>query len=124
MYKIPSLILLLLVSSGCFAQVIGKADKKTKEFTIAANQKIDYTVYGYQFANATTPKFICFSTNQDVVRANSNDKLGAYFDTFRMPPGDKIVYMGLAGTFIKLNYISGGGAKTVFYLPKANFTIK
>jgi hypothetical protein len=124
MYKIPSIILLLLISSVSFAQVIGKADKKTKEFTIAANQKIDYTVYGYQFANATTPKFICFSTSQDVVRANSSDKLGAYFDTYRMPPGDKIVFMGLAGAFIKLNYISGGGVKTTFYLPKTNFTIR
>ena len=124
MHKIPSFILLMLISSGCSAQVIGRVDKKSKEFVIAANQKVDYTVYGYQLPNATTPKLICFSTNQDVVRANSTDKLGAYFDTYRMPPGDKITYMGLAGTFIKLNYISGGGSKTVFYLPKANFTIR
>lgn len=124
MNKIFPFIVLLLISSGCFAQVIGKIDKKTKEFTIPANQKLDYSVYGYQYANATTPKVICFSTNQDVVRANNSDKLGAYFDTYRMPPGDKIVFLGLAGTFVKLNYISGGGGKMIFYLPKANFTIR
>jgi hypothetical protein len=116
-------ILLLLISSGCFAQV-GTVDRKTKEFTIAANQKVDFTLYGYQFANATTQKLICFSSNQDVVRANSNDKLGSYFDTYSMPPGDKIIYLGVAGAFGKMNYISGNGVKMIFYLPKTSYAIK
>src|SRR5580658_2906524 len=124
MNKVLAFVSLLLISSGCFAQVIGRVDRKTKEFTIAANQKVDYMVFGYQFANATTQKLICFASNQDVVRANVNDKLGSYFDTYRMPPGDKILYLGLAGTFGKMSYISGGGQKTIFYLPKASFVIR
>jgi hypothetical protein len=124
MNKILASVTLLLISSGCFAQVVGRVDKKTKEFSIAANQKVDYMVFGYRFANATTEKMICFASNQDVVRANSNDKLGSYFDTDRMPPGDKIVYLGVAGTFGKMNYISGSGQKTLFYLPKTSYAIK
>jgi hypothetical protein len=124
MNKMLAFVVLLLISSGCFAQVIGTVDRKTKEFTIAANQKVDFTVYGYQFANATTQKLICFASNQDVVRANGNDKLGAYFDTFSMPPGDKIIYLGVAGTFGKMSFISGGGVKTIFYLLKTSYVIK
>ena len=124
MNKILASVTLLLISSGCFAQVVGKVDKKTKEFSIAANQKVDYMVFGYRFANATTQKMICFASNQDVVRANINDKLGSFFDTDRMPPGDKIVYLGVAGTFGKMNYISGSGQKTLFYLPKTSYVIK
>jgi hypothetical protein len=124
MNKILSSVTLLLISSGCFAQVVGRVDKKTKEFSIAANQKVDYMVFGYRFANATTQKMICFASNQDVVRANTNDKLGSFFDTDRMPPGDKIVYLGIAGTFGKMNYISGSGQKTLFYLPKTSYVIK
>lgn len=118
------LIAFLLFATGSFAQVIGRVDRKTKEFTIAANQKVDYIVYGYQFANATTQRLICFASNQDVVRANVNDKLGAYFDTFSMPAGDKIMYLGVAGTFGKMSFMTGGGAKITFYLPRSSFTIK
>jgi hypothetical protein len=124
MNKILASVTLLLISSGCFAQVVGRVDKKTKEFSIAANQKVDYMVFGYRFANATTQKMICFASNQDVVRANVNDKLGSFFDTDRMPPGDKIVYLGIAGTFGKMSYISGSGQKTLFYLPKTSYVIK
>jgi hypothetical protein len=124
MNKILAFVAVSLLSSGCFAQIVGKVDRKTKEFTIAANQKVDYMVYGYQFANATTQKLICFASNQDVVRANVNDKLGSYFDTYRLPPGDKIVYLGVAGAFGKMSYVSGGGQKTLFYLPKTNFAIR
>jgi hypothetical protein len=124
MNKILAFIALLLISSQCFSQIVGRVDRKTKEFTIAANQKLDYVVFGYQFANASTQKLICFATNQDVVRANSNEKLGSYFDTYRMPPGDKIIFLGIAGTFGKMSYISGSGVKTIFYLPKVNYAIK
>jgi hypothetical protein len=124
MNKMLAFVALLLISSGCFSQVVGRVDRKTKEFTIATNQKVDYMVFGYQFANAATQKVICFASNQDVVRANGNDKLGSYFDTYRMPPGDKIIYLGMAGTFGKMSYISGSGQKTTFYLPKMSYVIR
>jgi hypothetical protein len=116
--------LLLLISSGCFAQAIGKVDKKTKEFSIAPGQKVDYTVFGFQFANATTQKFICFSSDQNIVRANNTLPLGSYFDTDRLPPGAGIMYLGTAGTFGRMRFTTGGGKVTVFYLPKANYVIK
>jgi hypothetical protein len=124
MNKMLAFVALLLISSGCFSQVVGRVDRKTKEFTIATNQKVDYMVFGYQFANAATQKVICFASNQDVVRANGNDKLGSYFDTYRMPPGDKIIYLGMAGTFGKMSYISGSGQKTTFYLSKMSYVIR
>jgi hypothetical protein len=116
--------LLLLISSGCSAQVVGRVDKKTKEFSIASDLKVDYMVFGFQIANATTQKLICFASNDNVVRANSALPLGSYFDTDRLPPGAKIMYLGMAGSFGKMSFIAGGGKTTVFYLPKASYMIK
>ena len=116
--------LLLLISSGCFAQVVGKVDKKTKEFSIASGQKVDYMVFGFQFANATTQKLICFASNENTERANKALPLGSYFDTERLPSGSRIMYLGMAGPFGKMSFISGSGKATVFYLPKTNYVIK
>jgi hypothetical protein len=124
MNKILTFGILMLISSGCFAQVVGRVDIKTKEFSIAPGQKVDYMVFGFQFANATTQKLICFASNDNVARANSALPLGAYFDTDRLPPGSKIVYLGMAGPFGKMKFIAGGGKVTVFYLPKASYVIK
>jgi hypothetical protein len=115
---------LLLISSSCFAQVVGRVDKKTKEFSIASGQKVDYTVFGFQFANATTQKLICFASNENVERANNTLPLGSYFDTERLPPGARIMYLGMAGSFGRMSFITGGGKAVVFYLPKANYVIK
>jgi hypothetical protein len=115
---------LLLLSSGCFAQVAGRVDKKTKEFSIASGQKVDYLVFGFRFANATTQKLICFASNENVQRANSSLPLGSYFDTEKLPPGTRITYLGMAGSFGKMSFIAGDGKPTVFYLPKASYVIK
>jgi hypothetical protein len=123
MNKMLAFGFLLLMSSGCFAQVVGRVDKKTKEFSIASGQKADYMVFGFQIANATTQKMICFASNDNVVRANSALPLGSYFDTDRLPPGAKIMYLGMAGSFGKMSFIAGGGKVTVFYLPKASYEI-
>ena len=125
MNKILASILLLLVTSGAIGQVIGRVDKKTKEFSVAADQKMDYRVFGYQYANNTTDKMICFSSHITDVRDNYNRcPLGSYFDTDKMRVGDKIIYLGVAGSFAKMNFISGSGKKTIFYLPKNSFVIK
>ena len=114
MNKMLAFGLLLLISSSCFAQVIGRVDKKTKEFSIASGQKVDYIVFGFQFANATTQKLICFASNDNVEKANSALPLGAYFDTERLPPGAKITYLGMAGSFGKMSFIAGGGRRRNF----------
>jgi hypothetical protein len=124
MNKMLAIMLLLTVSSGCFAQAVGKVDRKTKEFTIQANQTVNFMVFGYRFANATTDKYICFASDQNVVRANVNLPLGSYFDTDRLPNGAKITYLGMAGTFGKMSFLTGGGKTIIFYLPKSSYVIK
>ncbi|HEV3411937.1 MAG TPA: hypothetical protein VG101_05630 [Puia sp.] len=124
MNKMLAISLLLLLSSGCFAQVVGTVDRKTKEFSIAAGQKIDYMVFGYRFANATTEKLICFASNENVERANQNLPLGSYFDTDRLRPGDRIMFLGVAGKFGKMNFLTGGGKSIIFYLPRSSYAIK
>jgi hypothetical protein len=123
MNKILSIILFLLVASGAIGQVIGRVDKKTKEFLVPADLTVEYTVFGYEFANNTTRKMICFSSNVNTVRGGTCP-LGSYFDTYKLKPGDKIFYLGPVGLFAKMNFVSGAGKKTLFYLPKSSFAIK
>jgi len=126
MNKALTLSLLLFISSGAIAQVIGKVDKKTKEFSIAPDQKVEYSIIGYQFPNPSTKHLICFSSNENMVREESGKcMLGAYFDTDRMKVGDKIIFMGNYGkVYYKMNYVSGAGNKMIFYLPKTGIIIK
>jgi hypothetical protein len=125
MKKTIFLLLVLVICSAAMSQAVGHIDKKTKEFYIPAGQKTEYRIFGYQFANTSTQKMICFSTNNSDVRANMNNcSLGAYFDTNSLREGDKIVYLGPTGTFGKMNFISGSGKKTVFYLLKSAYSFK
>jgi len=126
MNKALTLSLLLFISSGAIAQVIGKVDKKTKEFSIAPDQKVEYSIIGYQFPNPSTKHLICFSSNENMVREESGKcMLGAYFDTDRMKVGDKIIFMGNYGkVYYKMSYVSGAGNKMIFYLPKTGIIIK
>lgn len=130
MYKTLLFISLLLTVIDNSAQtkvsapVIGRVDKRTKGFFIPTDQPGSYLIFGYQFANAGTKKMICFSNSADILRANYQCPLGAYFDTGKMGPGDAILFLGFAGPFGKMVYISGDGKKVIFYLPKNTFTIK
>jgi hypothetical protein len=125
MNKILLFVLFLPIASGAIGQVIGRVDKKTKEFYVASNPKADYRVFGYQYANNTTQRMICFSSHVADVKDNYNRcPLGSYFDTGQMKAGDKIVYLAGIGSFGKMSFISGSGKKTIFYLPKSSFTIK
>ena len=125
MNKILSLFLFLLSSSFAIGQNTGHVDKKTKEFFITSTPKAEYKIFGYQFPNITTKKMICFSTFSYDVRDNLNKcTLGSYFDTSFMKEGDRIIYLGMVGSFGKMNFITGSGKKTLIYIPKANFIIK
>ncbi|HMH24691.1 MAG TPA: hypothetical protein VK563_23105 [Puia sp.] len=123
MNKILSLILFLLLASSAIGQAIGNVDKKTKEFSVPSELKFEYTVFGYEFANNTTRKMICFSSNVNSVRG-STCPLGAYFDTDKMKSGDKILYLAPAGPFARMSFVAAGGKKTLFYLPKSSLKIK
>jgi hypothetical protein len=123
MNKILAFILLLsFLSFVTKAQVIARVDIKTKEFTIEPDQKIEYTVFGYEFASATTRKMICFSSSINIVRG-STCPLGAYFDTDKLKPGDKVLYVSPVGLFARMTLVSGE-KKTLFYLPKSCFAMK
>jgi hypothetical protein len=123
MIKILSIMLLLaVVFSGATGQAIGRVDKKTKEFSIAPDQKVEYTVFGYEFANTTTRKMICFSSSVNMVRG-STCPLGGYFDTDKLKPGDKILYVGPVGPFARMSFVSAD-KKTLFYLPNSCFVMK
>ena len=126
MNKALTLSLLLFISSGAIAQVIGKVDKKTKEFSIAPDQKTSYSIIGYQLPNTSTKHLICFSSNENMVREESGKyMLGAYFDTDRIKVGDKIIFLGNYGkVFYKMSYVSGAGNKMVFYITRAGLVIK
>lgn len=124
MYKTLLFISLLLITANVPAQIVGRVDKRSKGFFIPADQQGKYLLFGYQYPNLTTKKMICFSNSADILRANYQCPLGAYFDTSQMGPGDAILFLGIAGPFGKMVYIAGSGKKTIFYLPKTGFTIK
>ena len=125
MNKLLSFFLFLIVSSNVIGQTAGRVDKKTKEFFIASNPKAEFRIYGYQYPNISTQKMICFSTyTYDVSDNLCKCKLGSYFNTGFLKEGDRIVYLGAVGSFGKMNYITGSGQKTLFYLPKSSYVIK
>jgi hypothetical protein len=125
MNKTLSVIFFLLFVSSAIGQVIGRVDKKSKQFFIPSDQKIEYRVFGYLGPRITTSKMICFSTHAGDVTANYNNcPLGAYYDTGRMKIGDNITYAGMLGDFGRMIFIAANGKKTIFYLPKSNFVIK
>lgn len=127
MNKIILLLFALTISIHGNSQMKAQIDKKSKEFTINSNSdpKAEYKIFGYQFANSTTKLMICFSSYRYDVTENVNKcPLGAYFDSGRMKEGDRIVYLGNAGAFGKMNFISATGQKTIFYVSKTSFVIK
>jgi hypothetical protein len=120
-----SLILFLSVALPGICQPPAHVDKKSKEFIIPPNSKIEYNIIGYQFPNQGTKKMICFSTNSNMVRENDHEcALGAYFDTNHLKEGDMIYYLGQVGSYAKMNFVQGNGKKTVFYILKSNLVIK
>ena len=125
MIKALSVIMLLWIAPNLFGQIIGRVDKKSMEFYIQPDQKMEYQVFGYQYPNNTTQKLICFSSHIGDVKDNyCRCRLGSYFDTDKLKVGEKISYIGIAGKFGKMIHVSGSGKKTIFYLPKSCFVVK
>ncbi len=125
MTKTLILSFFLLLSFFAKAQNTAYIDKKSKEFILTPNPKAEFEIVGYEYPNVSTKRMICFSSNTNLVSDNlAKCPLGAYFDTGRMKEGDKILYLGKAGSFSKMYFISGTGKKTIFYFPKGSFIIK
>jgi len=133
MIRILSFFLFLSISSAAISQnatqtgalTVAHVDKKTKEFFVTSNPKAEYKIFGYEYPNITTRKMVCFSSyTYDVGDNLNNCPLGSYFDSGKMKEGDRITYVGKAGSFSKMMFTSGSGKKTIFYFPKGSFTIK
>ena len=129
MKKILTFFLFLGISSAALSQnaatTVAHVDKKTKEFFVTSNPKAEYKIFGYEYPNITTKKMVCFSSYTYDVGDNLNKcPLGSYFDSGKMKEGDRITYIGKAGSFSKMMYTSGSGKKTIFYFPKGSFTLK
>src|SRR4030095_10074 len=106
MNSIFSIIFMMAVLTQATGQTVARVDKKTKEFYIPASPKTQYRIFGYEYPNTTTRKMICFSSYTGDVGANMyNCPLGSSFDTSLLKEGDKIVYLGVAGSYSKMNYI-------------------
>lgn len=125
MKKNLTLCFLMFLSYSVCSQVIGRIDKRTKEFYIHTDLNIPYRVFGYQLPSTKSTKYICISSHAEDVAANSsNCKLGAYFDTGKLGKGDRIVYLGSYGPYGKMQFIDHKGKKTLFYLSKSCFRIR
>jgi hypothetical protein len=103
---------------------VGQVNKKTKEFRIPRTDK-DFRIFGYEMADTTAKRIICFSSHEGDVRANYNNcPLGAYYDTDKMKPGDRIQYVGITGPFAKMIFVGYDGKKTLFFIPKKYLVAK
>ncbi|HSZ31953.1 MAG TPA: hypothetical protein VK772_01510 [Puia sp.] len=125
MIKTLILSFFLFISIWAAGQNTAYVDKKSKEFIFTPTPKSEFEIVGYEYANISTKRMICFSSNSNLVSDNmAKCPLGAYFETGRMKEGDRIFYLGKAGSFSKMNFVSGTGKKTIFYFPKGSFVIK
>jgi hypothetical protein len=123
MYKMVFLASMLSLTLTAIGQTLGHIDKKSKEFYIRAKPNTVYQFIGYEFANTGTKKMICFSNYTYDVRGNPMKcPLGAYFESANMNEGDKIIFLGMVGSYGKMNFVTGAGKKTIFYMPKTCFT--
>src|SRR5580700_10422039 len=118
MNRILPLFLFLITSTAAISQktsqntsqnaslTVAHVDKKSKEFFVISNLKAEYEIFGYQYPNITTKKMICFSSYTYDVADNLNKcPLGSYFDSGRMKEGDRISYLGKAGSFSKMMFV-------------------
>jgi len=125
MNKVLFSILLILITSAVAAQAIGHVVKKTKEFYIPSDLKVEYRFFGYEMPNTSSQKMICFSSYRGDVNDNyTKCPLGSYYDTGRMHPGDKISLIKEVNGFGRMLYVSAKGKKSIFYIQKSNYQVK
>src|SRR5580704_6863706 len=97
-----AILLILCLSLGLLVhtQVVARIDKKTKEYFIPSDLKVEYRIFGYQAPTIDSKKMICFSSRIADVRANANScPLGSYFDTGKLNINDRISFLGVLGSF-------------------------
>jgi hypothetical protein len=72
-------------------------------------------IYGYESADASSKKLICFSSMTADVDGNPHKcSLGAYYTTDEI----EVQYIATEGSFVKLKFISQSKSATIFYVEK------
>jgi hypothetical protein len=107
------------------ATPICRVDKKSKELFVLPDPKTEFRIYGYEYPKPDSRKMICFSSRAEDVRGNyAKCPLGSYFDSNRLPVGDKIKWVANSGNYARMIYTSSKAKRTIFYLPKNSIALK
>ncbi len=104
------------LSNLCTAQNLPSINTSKKTFDLGMDDSEDTPlIYGYETADATSKKLICFSTFTSDVENNPHKcALGAYYTTDDI----EIQYIGTEGSFVKLRFIGSSKGDVVFYVEK------
>jgi len=102
-----------------------RIDKSSKELIVLPDSKTDFRIYGYEYPKPDSRKMICFSSHAEDVRGNyAKCPLGSYFDSNRLPVGDRIKWVANAGSYARMLYTSSKAKRTIFYLPRNSIALK
>lgn len=118
MKSILSLLILslaFLFSNQVLAQDPIVVNKTDKTIYVQMSMDKDFTSFGYEKADKSSAKLICFSSMTADVDGNPHKcKMGAYYtsDDFT------INYLGMEGNFVKAE-AKANGVGSVFYLEKS-----
>jgi hypothetical protein len=106
-------IVLAVFTTQCFAQNLPRVNISKKTFSIYEDMSDDTPlIYGYESADISSKKTICFSSmTADVENNPHHCSLGAYYTTDDI----EVEYISTEGSFVKLKFIA---SSTVFYVEK------
>ena len=109
-----ALILGLGFAHNAMAQNLPVINKAKKTFSLyMASDDDTPLIYGYETADVSSKKMICFSTFTADVDGNPHKcALGAYYSTDEI----EIVYIATEGSFVKLKMVNSSKGDVVFYM--------
>lgn len=109
-----ALILGLGFAQNAMAQNLPVINKAKKTFSVyMADDDDTPLIYGYETADVTSKKMICFSSFTVDVDGNPHKcALGAYYTTDAID----IEYVATVGSFVQLKMITTGKADAIFYI--------
>lgn len=111
------LAILLSLASLSSAQTTFHVDRRTKQAELVANMRQDHSIIGYAAPKVTAPKLILFSIFTSEVEGNPGRyPLGAYYETSKLKPGTRLVFVGKKAGFVQLNYLAPDAKPTPVYV--------
>ncbi len=119
MKKILAVTVIIVASiftNQCFAQNLPVVNKAKKSFNVYMVSDDDTPlIYGYETADISSKKMICFSSfTVDVENNPHKCVLGAYYTTDDI----SIDYLVTEGDFVKLAFKEAGKSDVIFYIEK------